>query len=435
MRSRVALLIAVIFVGSVGGLVGNLTEDGSVMDAAANFCPPAFVVQGNSCVCAEWPRNIIICDQCSLNASIQIGYCMTYDETIGEVTVGRCPQAKHRHDYHKFYYPLPQNVSDLNGYVCRPFNSEGINCGYCLDGYAVPPLTYYQFKSFQCVNCNDSSLGVVKYLTIQFLPSTVVFLLIAIFGVSAVTAPLNAFIFFSQFSLPLIAIENFIAVQSNIPASSMRMIVMGLYNLWNLDFFWYFIPDFCLMKNLNGLHALALDYIRAIYPMFLIAVFYSCIKLHAHNFRPIVWCWKPWHRHFVFFRRSFDPRTSIINAFATFMLLSYIRLITTTVFLLTYSQLYNERGQKLKVLYYGGSVEYMSSKHIPFAAIAITVSVTFTTIPGVSKHWTGFSTGMWDWNVGLDYQTGLWDWNSVLAMLAGTDKQGILNYKLSVKFR
>ena len=44
---------------------------------------------------------------------------------------------------------------------------------------------------------------------------------------------------------------------------------------------------------------------------------------------------------------------------------------------------------------------------------------------GVSKHWTGFSTGMWDWNVGLDYQTGLWDWNSGVSapklMLAGTD--------------
>ena len=57
----------------------------------------------------------------------------------------------------------------------------------------------------------------------------------------------------------------------------------------------------------------------------------------------------------------------------------------------------------------------------------------FKTLPqtGVSKRWTGFSTGMWDWNVGLDYQTGLWDWNSVLAsepMLAGTDnkfRQGI----------
>ena len=27
----------------------------------------------------------------------------------------------------------------------------------------------------------------------------------------------------------------------------------------------------------------------------------------------------------------------------------------------------------------------------------------WTTRQGVSKHWTGFSTGIWDWNVGLDY--------------------------------
>ena len=29
---------------------------------------------------------------------------------------------------------------------------------------------------------------------------------------------------------------------------------------------------------------------------------------------------------------------------------------------------------------------------------------------GVSNRWTGFSTGTWDWNVGLDYLTGTWDW-------------------------
>ena len=30
---------------------------------------------------------------------------------------------------------------------------------------------------------------------------------------------------------------------------------------------------------------------------------------------------------------------------------------------------------------------------------------------GVSNRWTGFSTGMWDWNVGLEHGTGMWDWN------------------------
>ena len=59
---------------------------------------------------------------------------------------------------------------------------------------------------------------------------------------------------------------------------------------------------------------------------------------------------------------------------------------------------------------------------------------------GVSKHWTGFSTGMWDWIIKLDCGTEIWDWNSILApepMLAGTEnkvRQGIFNYKLSVEF-
>ena len=33
---------------------------------------------------------------------------------------------------------------------------------------------------------------------------------------------------------------------------------------------------------------------------------------------------------------------------------------------------------------------------------------------GVSNRWTGFSTGTWDWNVGLDYLTATWDWTAGL---------------------
>ena len=38
---------------------------------------------------------------------------------------------------------------------------------------------------------------------------------------------------------------------------------------------------------------------------------------------------------------------------------------------------------------------------------------------GVSNRWTGFSTGTWDWNVGLDYSTGTWDWNMGLDYSTG----------------
>ena len=59
------------------------------------------------------------------------------------------------------------------------------------------------------------------------------------------------------------------------------------------------------------------------------------------------------------------------------------------------------------------------------------------------KHYTGFSTGMWDWNawiIELDCGTGMWDWNSILApepMLAKIDnkgRQGVFNCEHSVEF-
>ena len=67
-------------------------------------CPPGFVSQGNSCACADWPDEIITCDEDSLNASIVIGYCMTYDNETEEVRVGYCQQALYRSDSYKFYY-------------------------------------------------------------------------------------------------------------------------------------------------------------------------------------------------------------------------------------------------------------------------------------------------------------------------------------------
>ena len=39
---------------------------------------------------------------------------------------------------------------------------------------------------------------------------------------------------------------------------------------------------------------------------------------------------------------------------------------------------------------------------------------------GVSNRWTGFSTGTWDWNVGLDYLTGTWD-SSRVSLIAVLD--------------
>ena len=62
----------------------------AVSVTATLSCPPGFVPQGNSCVCAHWPNGMVVCDEDSLTASMQIGYCMTYVNETGEVRAGRC---------------------------------------------------------------------------------------------------------------------------------------------------------------------------------------------------------------------------------------------------------------------------------------------------------------------------------------------------------
>ena len=99
-----------------------------------------------------------------------------------------------------------------------------------------------------------------------------------------------------------------------------------LCGIWSLDFFRAVILPFCVSSNImKTVHALALKYIVTFYPIFLILHTYVCIKLHDNNFRPVVWLWKPFHRHFAHLRR-WDSTASIINAFTTFLLLSFSKI-------------------------------------------------------------------------------------------------------------
>ena len=111
-------------------------------------------------------------------------------------------------------------------------------------------------------------------------------------------------------------------------------IVASVYGIWNLDFFRTVYTPFCLHPEMTNIQALALDYVIAVYPLILIALTYILVELHDWGFRPIMWLWRPFHRCFGHFRRQWDIRTSLLDAFATFLLLSYIKLLSVSFDLL-----------------------------------------------------------------------------------------------------
>ena len=159
--------------------------------------------------------------------------------------------------------------------------------------------------------------------------------------------------------------------------------ILSLYGIWNLDFFRIIYPPFCLHPSISTLQVLALDYIIAAYPLFLIVVTYVVVELHDRNFKLVVWLWKPVRRCFIYFRRHWNVKTSLIDAFGTFLLLSYVKFLSTSFDLLIPISLYNMHGDTINetYLYYDATIEYFSKQHLPYAILAITVLILFNLLP------------------------------------------------------
>ena len=119
----------------------------------------------------------------------------------------------------------------------------------------------------------------------------------------------------------------------------------------------------------------------AFYPICLILVTYGCIKLHDNNFRPVVWLWKPFHRHFVHFRRKWDPKASIINTFTTFLLLSFSKILFVSFTLLHTFDVRSIPRRSECFLYYDATVECSTQELSIFVSVAVCVLVFFILFP------------------------------------------------------
>ena len=336
-------------------------------------------------MCADWPGGIISCDEDLQRASMQIGYCMTYINETGEVRVGGCSQNFYRTDSNRFYFPLPSSAADLNEEVCGPLNRKGLLCTDCRDDLAAVVVG---LESIRCVECKGNVKGWLSYIATQYLPTTVILVVIVVLSVGVVSGPTNAFIFFSQVTTTFVdvaLVERVLQAQGSVNYSYQPVLVISsLYDIWNLSFFQHLVPAFCRTQALSLLQDVALQYAIAVYPLFLVIVLYVCIELHDYNFRPLVWCWKPFHKCFVYCRRTISPKTSVIDAFATFTLLSYVKLLNIIDYFLLYRYVYNGQGETVStVVFFDSNSEYMHAKHLPYALTAIFVFLTFITIPPI----------------------------------------------------
>ena len=377
----VSLLVLLLVSHTCSGAVESTTH-----------CPPGLSREGGECVC-ELPAEellfggLVHCDNCTKTSYLIRGNCVTLDSKNNTTLVaGTCFVASYNiPNYQELY-----NVSGLDHVICGD-TRKGTLCGQCKKEYRIDMNSY----TFDCVRPeNCIKLSWLYYLLSQFGFLNGFLLLVLILRPNLTSPKYASFLLITQIiALPV----NIKTVSTRVTHTShsgtypitntLGEVLLGLYQCWNLDFFTNFLPPFCLPQRMNTLPTITLQYVKAVYPLLLIVVVYLVMEYSdrcACCQRVLSLLWTPIDRcsHWINGRSQSSYRPSVVSVFATFLLLSYTKFVSTSVFLLLPVPLYNATGHIVRfVLFFDGTMDYLSLEHLPYAVLAVSVMVVFAGVP------------------------------------------------------
>ena len=223
------------------------------------------------------------------------------------------------------YKKLPKNTSQIDQIMCKQFKRTGHFCGQCETGYSLPVYSYVS----NCVKCS-SQVNIrewAKYFAITLLPTTVFFFIVLLFRFRATSPHLNVYILICQLITSPHVLRSVAKHTPYYILSTRQKYLNGFFitiaSVWNLDYFRLVYTPFCLHPQASILKVLSLDYITALYPLVLIIFTYTLVTLHYRGCPLLLWLWRPFREGFARLRRQWDIHNSLVDAFATFLLLSY----------------------------------------------------------------------------------------------------------------
>ena len=84
-----------------------------------------------------------------------------------------------------------------------------------------------------------------------------------------------------------------------------------------------------------------MDYLVAVYPLLLLIFFYGVVTAYERGFKPLVCLCEPFLSHAIMLRRKWHIKRTIKDAFITFLLLSYIKLLNTSFLIMSSTVIYD----------------------------------------------------------------------------------------------
>ena len=164
-----------------------------------------------------------------------------------------------------------------------------------------------QSISYTTSSCNTSLLLLYFYI------------LVVIFRPRITSAPMAIYIFFCNSTVLYCRyiLRAYLKLDGIIGTTTLT-----LSAIWSFDALLFVSPPLCLSEHLDEFffNIPLLEFLATVY---VLVMTYGVIKLHMQNFKPL---WRLCRICYVGFYRAWDPRSSMIQAFASLFFLSYAKL-------------------------------------------------------------------------------------------------------------
>ena len=364
-------------------MAANAIYDGSSVDVT---CPTwMYHSNGSSqCVCGVDLNKAVICNSSLREVKVRRCHMIMFDpihnETVAGYSFYSCTDQFYKNSHINFYYPVPSNTSQINLKMCDFLNRRGLFCGVCKEGYS--PLVY-SYK-LNCKKCSKKEVtqNWFIFIAFAFIPATLFYAFVLLFKFNVNSPCLHGFVLISQLLTQTYSTKTLLEefTNSNHYVLYSVLTLQTFYSIWNLNFFRAFSPDICF--RISTLSALSLEYVVAFYPMLLIILTYIAVELYSHGFKVVIFVWRPFQRCSIYFRKEWNIKTSLVDVFATFLLLSYNRLLDISFSLLMFITAYNPKGEAVgRYLYYDSSKEFFGEEHRSFGILAIFVLFVCNLVP------------------------------------------------------
>ena len=309
---------------------------------------------------------------------MNVAFCMTNEEEgtfIGGCRVYSFNQNATLVD--GIYAELPENISELNDYMCGPMNRKGRICSECIDGFA-PSFTGF---GYECANCTGVWYGVPLYLFLEFVPITLFYLAVLVLQISVTSSPMTYCVMYSQFIAAYVSLAPTRQFIKSAVEISFVKLLLSFHGILNLDFLRYVVPPICVSPNLKVIHIILFGYISAFYSLLLIALTWFSIWMYSRNFKPLVWL----GNKLSCLKSNKDSKATIVDIFATFFLLSYTKLYFTSMLCFSYVDIIKANSTHFQTVLLAGDprVPYFNGKHIPYFVIAALVTLVFALLPAL----------------------------------------------------